>query len=185
MKDLREPGRTFQCLLRVWLGQDAGRVNNVKMNTSGSRLWGHELGQMAGIRVITLRKTIFQRKQKVEHSKTMMRKRVVNWKMLFNLMYFCGVGCRELPPVPGHSRLAQRAPALTLSEGVISVRLQDASLLCQTPCTSHHREAGSGFSSHLAFVPRGARGLAGGTCLAFHYVDSRRGAFLSKGSELV
>lgn len=104
VEDLGEPDRTLQRLLRVWLGQDVGRVNNVKMNTSGNRLWGHELGQMAGIRVIMLRKTIFWRKLKVEVSKTMMRKRVVNWKMLFNLICFCGVGHEELPPVPGHSR---------------------------------------------------------------------------------
>lgn len=54
--------------------------------------------------------------------------------------------------------LAQRAAALSLSEGVISVRLQDASLLCQTHSTSDHREAGSGFSSHPVSVPRGAGG---------------------------
>lgn len=59
---------------------------------------------MAGIRVITLRKTMFPGKQKEERSETVMSKRALNWKTLFNLISFWGAGQGDLPPVPRHSR---------------------------------------------------------------------------------
>lgn len=70
--------------------------------------------------------------------------------------------------------LAQRAATLSLSEGVISLGPQDASLLGQAHSTSDPREAGSGFSSYPVSVPGGVGGLVEGTRLAFRYVDSPR-----------
>lgn len=62
---------------------------------------GHELGQMTDVRVIKSRKPIFKAEIESEAQQDNEEKCFVNYKMLFNTIYFNEVRHRELLPVSG------------------------------------------------------------------------------------